>query len=96
MAYDIDLGPNSIVTVSGEMYDPNDSHQKASLGAELSYLEKFFLRGGYKFRYNEETFAVGGGLQAPMGEATRLLIDYSWQDFGRLESSQRFSVGFTF
>ncbi len=96
MAYDVDFGPNSMVTFSGELYDPNDTHQKASLGAEVSYLERFFLRGGYKFRYYEETFAVGGGLQTPMGDDTKLVIDYSWQDFGRLESTQRFSVGFTF
>ena len=96
MAYDFDFGPNSVVTFSGELYDPNDSHQKASLGAEMSYLDKFFLRGGYKFRYDEETFALGGGLLAPVGEDTQLVIDYSWQDFGRLESTQRFSIGFTF
>ena len=96
MAYDFDFGPNSMVTVSGELYDPNDSHQKASFGAELSYLSRFFLRGGYKFRYDEENLTVGGGLLAPMGEDTQLVIDYSWQDFGRLESTQRFSIGFTF
>jgi len=96
LAYDFDFGPNSILTLSSELMDPNDAHQKGSLGAEFGYLERFFLRGGYKFRYAEETFALGGGLVAPVGDDTQLVIDYAWQDFGRLESAQRFSVGFTF
>ena len=29
-------------------------------------------------------------------DGSRLVIDYSWQDFGRLNSAQRFSVGFAF
>jgi hypothetical protein len=59
-------------------------------------MERFFLRGGYKLKYEEQGLALGGGLIAPVGEDTRLTIDYAWQDFGRLESTQRFSVGFTF
>ena len=96
MAYDIEFNTESIVTLSAELTDPNDGEQRGSLGAEFGYSEQYFLRGGYKFKYDEETFALGGGLSAPIGEETRLVIDYAWQDFGRLESSQRFSIGFTF
>ena len=96
MAYDLEFGPNSVVTLAGELNDPSDGHQRGALGAEFGYLDRFFLRAGYKFRYDEQTLALGGGLVAPVGEDTRLTIDYAWQDFGRLESTQRFSIGFTF
>jgi hypothetical protein len=96
MAYDVEFGANSNVTVAAELNDPSDSRQRGALGAEFGYLDRFFLRAGYKFRYDEQTLALGGGLIAPVGEDTRLTIDYAWQDFGRLESTQRFSIGFTF
>ena len=96
MAYDLQFGPNSDVTLAAELNDPSDNRQRGALGAEFGYLDRYFLRAGYKFRYDEQTLALGGGLEAPVGEDTRLTIDYAWQDFGRLESTQRFSIGFTF
>ncbi len=96
LAYDIEFGPNSMVTVSGEMKHPNDNEQQGAFGAEFGYADKFFLRGGYRVGYSEETLSFGGGLRTSVSSTTRLVIDYAWQDFGRLESTQRFSVGFTF
>jgi len=96
LAYDIQTSSNSLVTFAGELKHPNDFHQQGSMGAEWSYNEMFFLRGGYKFRYSEEGLTLGGGLATNVSGDTDLLIDYAWQDFGRLESTHRFSVGFTF
>jgi len=96
LAYDLILNPKSMITWSVEMKHPNDQDQQGSLGAEFGYDEMYFLRGGYKFNYDEETFALGGGLALPVTRETTLQIDYAWQDFGRLQSAQRFSVGFLF
>ncbi|MCK4461917.1 MAG: PorV/PorQ family protein [candidate division Zixibacteria bacterium] len=96
LAYDFEVGSNSIVTLSSELKHPNDAHQQGSFGAEWSYDEMFFVRGGYKFRYEEEGLSLGGGLMTNITGETDLLIDYAWQDFGRLESTHRFSVGFNF
>jgi len=96
MAYDIEAGPNSLLTLSAELKHPNDNDQQGSIGAEYGFSEKFFLRGGYKLNYDEETVSFGGGLNTSLTRSTSLAIDYSWQDFGRLESAQRFSVSFTF
>ncbi|RKX29781.1 MAG: hypothetical protein DRP47_00810 [Candidatus Zixiibacteriota bacterium] len=96
MAYDIEMGPKSIVTLAGELKHPNDNLQHGVIGAEYSFSQQFFLRGGYKFNYDEETLALGAGLKTAVSSSTRLFIDYSWQDLGRLQNSQRFSVGFTF
>ncbi|HWR84147.1 MAG TPA: PorV/PorQ family protein [Candidatus Deferrimicrobium sp.] len=96
MAYDMEMGPNSVLTLAGELKHPNDNMRQGALGAEWSFSERFFLRGGYKFNYEEEGLAVGGGLLTRVAHTTNLVIDYAWQDFGRLQSTQRFSVGFVF
>jgi hypothetical protein len=90
------MGANSILTLSGEMKHPNDNDQQGSIGAEYGLGEKYFLRGGYKLNYEEEALSLGGGLVTSVGSDISLVVDYSWQDFGRLESTQRFSVGFSF
>jgi hypothetical protein len=96
VAYDFTLAPNSILTMSGEIKDPSDQTQQSALGAQLGFSERFFVRGGYKFNYDEEGLSLGGGLSTPVSKNSALQIDYAWQDFGRLQSTQRFSVGFTF
>ena len=96
LAYDIRMRQGSMLTLSVEMKHPNDNDQQGAIGVEYGYTEKFFLRGGYKLNSDEETLSLGGGLMTPVGSDASLMIDYSWQDFGRLESTQRFSVGFTF
>jgi hypothetical protein len=95
-AYDIDMRPSSILTLSGELKHPNDNNQQVALGAEFGFNDHFFLRAGHKFNYDEEGLTLGGGLNTPISNGTRVIIDYAWQDFGRLQSTHRFSVGFTF
>jgi hypothetical protein len=95
-AYDFNFGPKGMMTLSAEMKHPSDNERQGSLGAEFGWNNQFFLRSGYKLNYEEETVSFGGGLKTNITAGTKLVIDYSWQDFGRLESAQRFSVGFTF
>jgi hypothetical protein len=95
-AYDIDMGPSSILTLSGELKHPNDNEQQVALGAEFGFNGRFFLRAGHKFNYDEEGLTLGGGLNTSISNDTKITIDYAWQDFGRLQSTHRFSVGFTF
>ena len=96
LAYDIDMGPKSVLTLTTELKHPNDNIRQGAIGAEWGFSEQFFLRGGYKFNYDEEGLALGGGLSTKVSNSTCLVVDYAWQDFGRLQSTQRFSVGFVF
>ena len=96
LAYDLDFNEKSVLTLTSEFKHPNDYDQQGSFGGQYGYDDRFFLRGGYKFNYDEQGLAFGGGLKTAVGEDTKLLIDYAWQDFGRLESTQRFSIGFSF
>jgi hypothetical protein len=96
MAYDLNFGPKSVLTLASELKHPSDNVEQGAIGAEFGYSNSFFLRGGYKINYDEEHFSVGGGIKTTVAGETKLLVDYSWQDLGRLQSAQRFSVGFTF
>lgn len=96
MAYDLEMGANSVLTLTSELKHPNDNVQQGAFGAEFGFRDQYFLRGGYKLNYDEEGLTLGGGLRTSVASETRLVIDYAWQDFGRLENTHRFSVGFTF
>jgi hypothetical protein len=92
MAYDVEFGNNSTVVLSAEAKHPNDNLQKGSLGAEFNYRNQYFLRAGYKFNYEEEGLALGGGFNSRLTETTEMTLDYAWVDFGKLSSVHRFSA----
>lgn len=96
MAYDIEFGNNSTLMLMAEAKHPNDNIQKGSMGAEFNWSDKYFLRGGYKFNYEEEGLALGGGISMPLTETSDLSLDYAWGDFGRLASVHRFSASIHF
>jgi hypothetical protein len=96
LAYDVEIGSKSIATFSSELKHPADNVQQGAFGVEFNYSDQFFLRSGYRMNTDEEGLAFGGGMNLPISKDTHLMVDYAWQDFGRLESTQRFSVGFAF
>jgi len=71
---------------------PRDYDQQHNIGTEYSFLDHLFLRGGYKFNYDEQGFTLGAGFKV-----NEFRIDYAYDPFGDiLESVHRFSVGYTF
>ncbi|RMD94844.1 MAG: hypothetical protein D6813_01465, partial [Calditrichaeota bacterium] len=60
------------------------------VGVEYSYLDILFLRGGYKFNFDEESWALGLGVRFK-----GMRLDYSYSDFGDyFNPVHRFTVGF--
>lgn len=96
MAYDWEFSDGSKLLLSVEAKHPNDNLQQGSIGAEYSWQDKYFLRGGYKLNYEEEGLGLGGGIRASITENTDLYLDYAWVDFGRFESVHRFSACISF
>ncbi len=96
LAYDVMDSRQSRWTVSAEARDPNDNIGQFSLGSEYGWNDMFLLRGGYKFNYVEEGLTLGGGLRLNPTPSTDLEFDYAWGDFGRLQSTHRFSVSLKF
>jgi hypothetical protein len=76
-----------------EMSHPNDNQERIHAALEYNYLGFFFLRGGYKFNYDEQGITLGFGLNYyTSGVIGR--FDYAFLDYGRLESVHLFTLGF--
>ena len=58
-----------------------------------------FLRGGYRNLFlvdNEEGITLGAGLDIAPAKGANLIVDYSYQDFGRFASINSFALSLHF
>ena len=78
-----------------EAAHPSDNLEKYNAGFEYQYNERYFVRVGEKFNYDEGTFSVGGGLRVPFNKM-ELRLDYGYQDLGLLNEAHRFTLGMKF
>ncbi len=73
-----------------DMVEARDYGQQYHMGVEYSMRDMLYLRGGYKFNYDEEGLTLGFGFNI-----FNTRIDYSYGDFGEsLDAVHRFSIGF--
>jgi len=89
----------NILTLAADALHFSDNYESVNFGAEYSYDDFIFLRGGYKSAFDnesEESFALGFGLKQLLVGSVALKIDYAYQDFGRLNNVQKFTLGITF
>jgi len=86
-------GPsNSKLTVAMDWVHPRDYSERLHLGVEYGFMDLFFLRGGYKFNYDEESFTGGLGVHLETG-GYGLRADYAYSAFGDFfGSANRLSV----
>ena len=96
LAYDVMDDYRNRWTVTAEARDPSDNIGQLSFGSEYCYNDIFFARAGYKFNYDEEGLTLGGGIRLNPTPSTDMVFDYAWADFGRLQSTHRFSIGLRF
>jgi hypothetical protein len=82
-----------IVDVEGS--HPNHNEEQAIIGGEYSMSDMFFLRGGYKFNYDAETWSAGAGFKFRVG-GMGLNLDYGYSDFGFLTQMHRVTLGMRF
>ncbi|MCK4371528.1 MAG: hypothetical protein KAW61_00210 [candidate division Zixibacteria bacterium] len=85
-----------LVTFAAEGSHPSDNLEKYNTGLEYTFRDRFSLRGGHRFNYDEDGFTAGGGLALPFGEESEISVDYAFQDFGILTQVHRFSMAFAF
>jgi hypothetical protein len=79
------------VTTTVQLNHPNDNSENVSVGAEYQLLKTFFIRGGYKFNVDEESFSFGAGVATTLS-SVNFNIDYGYSAFGRLGGVHRVSV----
>jgi hypothetical protein len=81
------------VLCAAQINHPVDNAENYLLGLEYGWMERFFLRGGWKFNAGEETWALGGGLDFKLN-GLGVVLDMSYSDFGILSDSKRTSAEF--
>ncbi len=99
IAMDLLKNSRNQLTIAADAAHPNDNTEYINLGLEYSFRNKVALRFGYKNLFTldtEEGFTAGVGTKLKLAGGVALKIDYAFQDFGRLENAQRFSLGFEF
>jgi hypothetical protein len=69
----------------------NDYAERLHLGVEYWLFNKFALRAGYRFNYDEGNLSVGAGLNYPVG-SMNLRVDYAYVDYDFLDATHRVSI----
>ncbi len=85
----------SRITTSIQLNHPNDNAENVNIGVEYGWKKMLSLRGGYKVNVEEESYAFGAGLRIPLN-AFELHVDFSYSEFGRLGTANRFSANLKF
>jgi hypothetical protein len=74
---------------------PNDNNERAHFGTEFSFFDRFFVRAGYKYNYDDQDFTFGAGANVPLGSSA-VYFDYAYSLYDVLPSVHRVSVGLSF
>lgn len=93
ISYELFKTESNGLVFAADFNHPTDADERINFGAEYMIAKRIFVRGGYKFNYDEESFTAGGGLNLPITNYN-LMIDYAFQEFGLLGETHRFSLGF--
>ena len=84
-----------LLMLATEFTHPNDGDEKVHIGAEYGFNNMAYIRGGYRFNYDEEGVTAGGGVSLKRDQYG-ITVDYAYIDFGRLSSVHVVTVGFEF
>jgi hypothetical protein len=90
---------NSRLTLAVDAVHPNDNTEYVNSGVEYSWSEMVAVRAGWKSAFErggEQGLTLGAGLNYTLQGTLGFVFDYAYQDFGRLQSVQYFSVGVKF
>jgi len=77
--------------IGAEMLHPRDWQEEFHLGGEFGVKDMIYFRAGYKFRYSQEGYNVGAGINF-----AGVRIDYSYSEFKSFDMINRVSAGFSF
>lgn len=80
--------------VAYDILDSRDYEVRHNVGTEIGLYKMVFLRGGYKFNYDEVKYTIGLGLDFKNIIDYKLKLDYVFLDFGDFGSLNQFSLLF--
>lgn len=99
LAYSPISSENNKVTIAIDALHPSDNYESVNIGGEYIFHDIIAIRGGYKSLFlsdSEEKFSLGFGLKQVMLGNVVIRFDYAYQDFGRLNNIQKFTLGIAF
>lgn len=85
---------NIHIALIADLVHPNDNIEHYNLGTEIKMMGFLAIRGGLKFHYDDESFALGVGFDGSRLAGSNLRLDYSFEKFKILPSIQKISIGF--
>lgn len=77
----------------------SDNYESVNIGGEYTFDDFFSIRGGYKSLFltnSEESYSFGAGVKQLLLGNVSVQFDYAYQDFGRLNDIQKFSISINF
>jgi len=84
--------PDHRIRLNMDLIQTKDYSDGYQAGLEYSWLNRVFLRTGYKFNYSEENFTLGTGLNVNLHNV-QVTVDYAYTEFELLGHVNRFSIG---
>ncbi len=99
VAADLIKDETSLLILALDAVHPNDHTEYVNTGIEYTWNKMISVRAGYNSLFeskSEKGLTLGVGLNYRLIESVRVLFDYAYQDFGRLEEVHYFSVGVKF
>ncbi len=95
-AMDVLQTENTRLTAVADALHPNDNAESVNAGVEYQYGGLLALRAGYKSLFlpdSEEGFTLGGGI---CWAAIGLRLDYAYEEFGKFNNIQKYTLHFMF
>jgi hypothetical protein len=80
------------IIASGEFSHPPDNKERLNWGGEYAFKNFFFLRAGYNFGYDVESWSGGMGVKFPSSLSSETRFDYSYTNMADLSGAHRFSL----
>jgi hypothetical protein len=96
----LNRGSDMPFLVAVDLTEPSDNFRSVNVGGEWAFYDTVFLRAGYASLFEPESergLTVGGGLifNIPSTDIP-IHLDYSYEDLGILNNSQKFSLSLDF
>lgn len=94
LSYEVLQAENYRLTIASDAVIPNDNFNYVNAGAEFAFNEMFFVRGGFNKLFldsNEGGMTLGGGLDFDISQFG-LVLDYAYEDYGKLNNIQKFTL----
>ncbi|RMG69204.1 MAG: hypothetical protein D6715_00250 [Calditrichaeota bacterium] len=94
ISYELVKNETHQLLLAADALHPNDNDESMNLGGEYRFQDLISLRAGYRALFlqdSEEGFTVGAGLNTRLGSLS-FRLDYAYEDFGRLNNVQKFTI----